>query len=65
MDIKGDCFGVRIIKREDCPNDLVQILVEDDDNWFEKDTPFDAGWIDDLISVLRAAQQQTKVTFKP
>lgn len=64
LDFKGACFGARLIKRPDCPNDLVQLLVEDDGNWIEKNT-FDAGWIDDLIAVLRAAQSQAKVLYRP
>lgn len=62
--IVGEQFGVRVVRRNDAPNDAVQIISEDDGNWFEHGNQFDAGWIDDLISVLRAAQKDAKVTFK-
>lgn len=65
MEIKGECFGIRIIKREDAPNDAVQILCEDDGNWFEKGEMFDAGWIDDLIEQLIAAKKVAKIDFTP
>lgn len=65
MDILGKCFGVRIEHRTDAPNDLVTLLVEDDGNWHVKEMAFDAGWLDDLISVLQAAKQTAKVGFKP
>lgn len=64
-EIKGECFGVRVIERPDCPNDEVLIIVEDDGNWFPKGTSFDAGWIDDLVKQLIAAKKIAKITFKP
>lgn len=65
MEIKGTCFGVRIIERPDVPNDAVLILCEDDGNWFPKGEPFDAGWIDDLVRQLVAAKKVAKITFDP
>ena len=65
IEIKGQCFGIRIIERPDQPNDMVLLLVEDDDNWFEKGSPFDAGWIDDLVKQLIAAKKVAKITFNP
>lgn len=63
MDILGKCFGVRIEHRNDAPNDLITLLVEDDGNWLVTDTRLDAGWIDDLISVLQSAKQVARVTY--
>ena len=64
MEIRGKLFGIRIIEREDCPNDSVLIICEDDGNWFEK-FAFDAGWIDDLVAQLAAAKKIAKITYKP
>lgn len=65
QEIKGACFGIRIIERADCPNDAVLLLCEDDGNWFPKGQPFDAGWIDDLVKQLISARKVAKVTFDP
>lgn len=64
MEIKGECFGIRIIERPECPNDMVMLLVEDDGNWFPR-YEFDAGWIDDLVKQLIAAKKVAKITFVP
>jgi hypothetical protein len=65
LNITGKQFGVKVIRRPDCPNDAVQIITEDDGNWFDKGQPFDAGWIEDLIGSLRAAQAIAKVEYRP
>lgn len=62
---RGKQFGVRIVKRKGAPNDAVQIISEDDDNWFDHGYQFDAGWLDDLIEVLQMAKKMAKVTFRP
>lgn len=63
--LTGEQFGVRIVKRSNCPNDAVQLISGDDGNWFEHGGEFDAAWIDDMIEVLRAAQKLTRVTYRP
>ena len=63
MKLQGECFGIEIVERPDAPNDAVQILVEDDGNWFDVGQPFDAGWIDDLVRQLLAAKKVAKVSF--
>jgi hypothetical protein len=63
--VLGQCFGIRIITRPECPNDAVLLMVEDDGNWFPKGDPFDAGWIDDLVAQLIAAKKIAKVRFTP
>lgn len=56
-EFKGECKGVRL--RERAPNDnhiCVEILTEDDENWFTSDSYFSSVWIDDLITQLQAAK---------
>jgi hypothetical protein len=53
--ILGECFGAEIIEREGHAP-LVQMLVEDDENWHEEDMSFDSSWIDDIIDVLTMAR---------
>jgi hypothetical protein len=58
LEIKGECFGVRL---EDGPEGSsgtwCTLLVEDDENWFDKgEGPFDAAWIQDIIDVLLVAK---------
>ena len=55
IELKAHCFGVRIEPREDAPNPLITLLVEDDENWFEG-TRFDATWIDEIIELLKQAK---------
>lgn len=55
IELKAHCFGIKIEPREDAPNPLITLLVEDDGNWFEG-TTFDAAWIDEIIGVLKQAK---------
>lgn len=66
MKILGKCFGVKIRKNQKYEfNDkkythhLVDLLVEDDGNWFKK-TTFDAYWLDDIIEVLTKSRDALK-----
>jgi hypothetical protein len=55
-EFKGDCMGVRVKERGENDSHLqVTLLVEDDENWFEKQT-FDSYWIDELIEQLECAK---------
>lgn len=63
-EFRGKLFGVLLIERRDAPNDAVQILAEDDGNWFTVGEPFDAAWIDDLVKHLTLAKLAAKITFK-
>lgn len=53
MKVLGRCFGFRVMKRskkvEGTDSPIVQILIEDDENWIPKDVWFDVAWLDDLI----------------
>lgn len=57
-DFKGECKGVRLINRGvNDPHISIEILTEDDENWFVSTTsPFSSGWIDDLIVQLQLAK---------
>lgn len=63
-EVLGTIHGCRIKPRTkeehgtDSP--LIQLLVEDDEYWYETDRIFDAYWIDDLISVLQKTKQVLK-----
>ena len=59
MEFKGECKGVRLVKRnENDPHICVQILTEDDGDWFTNDNQsFSSYWIDDLIEQLNNAKQ--------
>jgi hypothetical protein len=35
---------------------MIEMLVEDDDSWFETGMDFDSTWIDDIIEVLTKAK---------
>lgn len=58
MDFKGNCKGVRLVKREENdPHICIQILTGDDGNWFVDDkSKFSSYWIDDLITQLQEAK---------
>jgi hypothetical protein len=64
-EIKGNQFGVRFEKRgPKDPHVIIQLLSEDDDNWFEVGNSFSAFWISDLIAVLETAQETLKNNAK-
>lgn len=53
----GKCHGVILTHRgEDDPHVCVQIITEDDENWFVSDNSFSSFWLPDLMSVLQEAQ---------
>jgi hypothetical protein len=56
-EIKGGQFGVRFEPRgQDDPHVCIQLLSEDDTNWFEVGNSFSSFWLDDLIAQLTAAK---------
>jgi hypothetical protein len=58
-EIKGDIFGVRFVRRgEHDPHICLQLLIEDDEHWFEIGSSFSACWIDDLIEQLTEAKRR-------
>lgn len=58
--LKGQQHGVRFVRRgEEGVDDhiLVQLMSEDDENWFDSNgQAFSSYWLDDLIEVLTAAK---------
>ena len=58
IDFKGDCKGIRLTRRgENDPHIMVNILTEDDENWFvNENNTFSSYWIDDLIKQLNNAK---------
>ena len=58
MEFKGDCKGVRLVKRGENDSHIsIQILSEDDGNWFvDEINQFSSYWIDDLIEQLKNAK---------
>lgn len=65
LDIVGVQFGIRIIKREKGQSDRIELYLEDDQNYFLKQT-FAAFWLDDLIKVAQQARDKAdcEVIFK-
>jgi hypothetical protein len=57
IEFKGDCKGVRLKNRSENDNHIcVEILTEDDENWFVSETSFSSYWIDELIEQLQNAK---------
>lgn len=57
MQVLGKCIGARIVPRgKDDPHACIEILVEDDENWFTK-VDFSSYWLDEAISVLSGAKE--------
>lgn len=53
----GACMGIGFKPRkEGDAHILIQILVEDDDNWFTSDQPFSSFWLPDLRMQIDEAQ---------
>ena len=55
-EFKGNCKGIKLTKRKRNENDnhiCVQILTEDDGDWFASCNSFSSYWIDDLIEQLK------------
>ena len=60
-EFKGECKGVRLVPRGANDNHIcIEILTEDDGNWFESNQSFSSYWIDDLIEQLTLAKQYMK-----
>jgi len=52
----GKCHGVILTQRgKKDPHVCVQIITEDDDNWFISDNSFSSFWLPDLMSILEEA----------
>jgi hypothetical protein len=52
----GKCHGVILTHRgKSDPHVCVQIITEDDDNWFISDNSFSSFWLPDLMSILEEA----------
>lgn len=63
--VKGTQFGVRLQKRG--PEDqhvCIQLMGEDDDNWFNIGNPFSSFWLSDLIRTLQRAERILKTECK-
>jgi len=64
--IKGECFGIELFRADYMHLDelrehtVCQLLVEDDGNWHNMGSVFDAAWIDEMISVLQTAKGAIK-----
>ena len=57
IEFKGICKGIKLTERGiDDPHICVQILTEDDKNWFASKNPFSSSWIDELIEELQIAK---------
>ena len=69
-EFKGECMGVRLSERnssyyepgmvlgdsKDDKHIMVEIMVEDDDNWFVKES-MSSAWLDELIEQLQMARK--------
>lgn len=65
MKILGGQFGVEIVPRgRDDDHACIQILSEDDDNWFESGSSFSSFWLDDLIKVLQSAKTELQTNYE-
>ena len=53
--ILGELFGIEIIKHKGEKDSILQLLLEDDENWHVK-CAFSSHWLDDLIDILKATQ---------
>lgn len=54
MDVVGNLFGMRFIKRDGL-RDLVELYIEDDENYHLK-ASFDRTWLNDLQYVTEKAK---------
>lgn len=54
IELKGQQFGVRFERRGDDDRHVtIQLLSEDDENWFKVGNPFSSHWLTDLIQILQ------------
>jgi hypothetical protein len=62
----GKQFGVGLLPRgENDPHVLVQLLSEDDENWFPSEQPTSSYWTSDLQAVLSEAQGWMEANCDP
>ena len=55
--ILGKCHGVLLTRRgTNDPHVCMQIITEDDENWFVSDSSFSSFWLPNFMTVLREAQ---------
>lgn len=60
-DVLGACLGIRFVERGEEDNHiLLKFLVEDDENWHEKELKISSYWLDDLIDVCERAKKRLK-----
>ena len=53
----GSCHGVILTRRgKDDPHVCVQVITEDDENWFISSNSLSSHWLPNLICVLQEAQ---------
>lgn len=53
----GECHGVGLIERGHGDEHVcIQILTEDDENWFTSESPFSSYWLPGLQIVLQEAR---------
>lgn len=55
--IFGSCHGVLFVRRG--PNDshvCIQLITEDDENWFVSTRGFSSAWLPEYISLMKEAQ---------
>lgn len=60
LDVVGSCFGLRFIPGG-APDGLIELYVEDDENWLYK-TTFNHFWLNDLEKVLIEAKNHFKMS---
>ncbi|KKN26951.1 hypothetical protein LCGC14_0869470 [marine sediment metagenome] len=54
MKILGECLGIELVKRSDDDEHIcIQLLIEDDGNWFNLGNSFSSFWIEDLVDVIK------------
>lgn len=54
--LKGTCHGVLFCRRgPDDPHVMIQLLVEDDGNWFTSDSGFSSYWLPEYIELMQEA----------
>lgn len=56
LDIVGSCFGLKFVARDASPDGLVELYIEDDENWFYKCT-FNHFYLNDLERVIIEAKK--------
>ena len=62
-EFKGDCIGVQLTERGPDPLDkhiVINLLIEDDENWFESGFSVSSAWIDETIEMLEEARWYMK-----